>query len=89
VSRQSLFSGKPLDVNALLTLLIYIRQTLQSAQSFRQYVYDQFDKEPLVGNQGIIVNPHYFYSRRCNIFDIFGKQIMLQAIFLDNPRDIL
>jgi len=31
--------------------------------------------QPVVGNQGIIVNPHYFYSRRCNIFDIFVEQI--------------
>ncbi len=35
----------------------------QSAQSFRPCVYNQFDMEPLVGNQGIIVNPRYFYSR--------------------------
>ena len=44
---------------------------------------------PLVGNQGIIVNPRYFYSRRCNIFDIFVEQIMLLTIYLSNPRDIL
>jgi hypothetical protein len=44
--------------------------------------------ESLVGNQGIIVSPRYFYSRRCNIIDIFVKQIMLQAIYLGNPRDI-
>ena len=32
-------------------------------------------EEPLVGNQGVIVKPRYFYSRRCNIFDIFVEAL--------------
>ena len=43
--------------------------------------------EPLVGNQGIIVNPRYFYSRRHNIFDIFVEQIMLHRQYLGNQQD--
>jgi hypothetical protein len=47
-------------------------------------------KPTVLGNQGIIiVKPCYFYSRRCNIFDIFVNPIMLLVIYLANPRDIL
>jgi hypothetical protein len=64
----------------VLTLLVYIRpthirQTLQSAQSFRPCVYYQFDMEPLVGNQGVIVKQRYFYSRSGHIFDIFVQAL--------------
>jgi hypothetical protein len=45
-------------------------------------------KEPLLGNQSVIVKPRYFYTRRCNIFDIFVKPITLLVIYLANPRDI-
>ena len=48
-----------LDANALLTLLIYTRQTQQSAQSFRPFVSGEFNMTPLVGNQGIIVNAQW------------------------------
>ena len=84
-----IFLKATLDANPLLSLSIYIRQTLQSAQSFRPCVCGHFDKKPLLGNQSVIVKPRYFYSRRCNIFDIFVVPIMLLVIYLANPRDIL
>ena len=60
-----------LNANALLTLLVYTRQTQQSAQLFRPCVSGEFDMTPLVGNQGIIVNSRHFYSRCCYISTIF------------------
>ena len=71
-----------LDANALLTFLIYTRQTQQSAQPFRQCVSGEFDMTPLVRNQGIIVNAIHFYSRLGIIFDIFVKKLMLPMIYL-------
>jgi hypothetical protein len=41
--------------------------------------------KPLVGNQGVIVNVHHFYSRRCNIFEIFVEQLMFPMMYLANP----
>jgi len=43
---------------------------------------------PLVGNQGIIVNVHHFYSRCSIIFDIFVEQLMLTKLYLANPPEI-
>ena len=43
---------------------------------------------PLVGNQGIIVNPRYFYSRRCNIFDIFVEQILCYRRYISVTHNI-
>ena len=37
---------------------------------------------PLVGNRGVIVNQHHFYSRMRNMFGIFVQQIMLLTIYL-------
>ena len=64
-----------LSANAVLSLLVYIRPTHESAQSFRPCVYGQFDMEPLVGNQGIIVNARHFYSRCCDIYSIFVEAL--------------
>ena len=44
---------------------------------------------PLVGNRGVIVNLHHFYSIKCNMFNIFVQQIMLLTIYLANPQNIL
>jgi hypothetical protein len=43
---------------------------------------------PLVGNQGVIVNAHHFYSGLCIIFDIFVEQLMLPVMYLTNHCEI-